>query len=304
VRDDVLTVAAAALVIGAACTPLHRGADLGRGDASSTGPAVARGDGGDQAGAREAGSLAGLAGPLGDRDAGAAPPLVRVSDAAPLTGELDPPSPVPLDAWASDTYLPPSASTSPTDAPLTPDPPPAPVPDAAPAPAPQPTPSPPPPTPSPPPSPPPQPPPQPEPDAAPPPPAPPPSPPPQPPPPPPPDAAPPPPPPSDAGPSNCGAAAPPRTRYRFEIDQAGGLPLGSASDPAGDWYGGDCSAAHRGAGCQVKASRSGGVGPIGAGCEVTDDPGDCRCRVRWWADATTRIRCEITISERRACPPR
>jgi hypothetical protein len=48
----------------------------------------------------------------------------------------------------------------------------------------------------------------------------------------------------------------------------------------------------------------GGVGPIGAGCEVTADPGDCRCRVRWWADPATRIRCEITISERRACPPR
>jgi hypothetical protein len=292
VRDDLLKrLAVAALVMGAACTPLHRGADLARGDASAAGPAIARGDAG------------------GDT----APPLVRFRDAAPVASELDPPT-APLDAGLApatgsapmtvadarpaDTYLPPH------DVPPSADPPPADADNPAPPPAPTPTPpSPAPPAPTPvppvpvPPAPPPSPdappappPPSPEPDAASSPPA--------------SDAAPPPPPPPDAGPSNCGAAAPARSRFRFEVDQAGALPLGSASDPAGDWYGGGCSADHRGAGCSVKAFSSGGVGLLRAGCEVTEDPEDCRCRVRWWAEPGTRIRCEITITERRACPPR
>ena len=77
----------------------------------------------------------------------------------------------------------------------------------------------------------------------------------------------------------------------------------SRSRREGEWFGGDCPPGHVGAGCWVLDARSGTGGREAAGCTVMRESRRCRCRVRWWADARTTLRCTISILRRRACDP-
>jgi hypothetical protein len=73
------------------------------------------------------------------------------------------------------------------------------------------------------------------------------------------------------------------------------------SSRSGERIGRDCPAGHVGAGCSVEMTRTGSDSLLAAGCYVTSEGRSCRCRVRWWADAQTTLRCTVTILTRRIC---
>jgi hypothetical protein len=76
---------------------------------------------------------------------------------------------------------------------------------------------------------------------------------------------------------------------------------GNRSPRSGEWIGHDCPSGHVGAGCIVEVSRTGSDSPLASGCYVVSEGRGCRCKIRWWADAVTTLRCSVTLLSRRAC---
>jgi hypothetical protein len=76
---------------------------------------------------------------------------------------------------------------------------------------------------------------------------------------------------------------------------------GSRSSRAGERIGRQCPPGHEAGACSVEVTRTGSDSPLAAGCFVVSEGRSCHCRVRWWADDDTTLRCTVIVQVRRTC---